>query len=81
MLRVWRTFDSCLWQATDTIPVTRMMNKSQIKQLESLGYEVKCPEWGGACDVKQVVAAAPPPPPPPVETPPPPAETPPPPEA
>ena len=51
--------------ATDTIPVTRMMNKQQIQQLEGLGYQVNCPSWGGACDVTKTVAAAPPPPPPP----------------
>ena len=49
----------------DTVPVTRMMNKQQIKELESLGFNVDCPSWGGACDVKAVRKPEPPPPPPP----------------
>ena len=49
----------------DTMPVTRMMTKSQIKELESLGFDVLCPDWGGACGIKPKAKSAPPPPPPP----------------
>ena len=65
--------------ADDSVPVTRMMTKSQIKQLEEAGFKLDCPEWGGACGVKEVPRrkGAPPPslPPPPPPSSPPPAET------
>ena len=35
----------------DTMPVTRMMGTDQIAKLESMGYKVKCPTWGGACEL------------------------------
>ena len=60
----------------DSLPVTRMMTRSQIKELEALGYKVECPSWGGACELNQVAASTPTPPsppPPPVEQTPPPA--------
>lgn len=49
----------------DAVPVTRMMTKSQIKELEAKGFVVSCPDWGGACEVKAAPPPAPPPPPPP----------------
>ena len=59
--------------ANENIPVTRMMTRVQMKELESLGFEISCPDWGGACSVKEVPKAVPPPlpppPPPPVEEP------------
>ena len=36
----------------DALPVTRMMNPEQVKQMEALGFKLNCPSWGGACEVK-----------------------------
>lgn len=55
--------------AGDSMPVTRMMTDVDIKKLESMGFVVECPSWGGACSVRQVTSrtvdpppSAPPPP-------------------
>ena len=39
--------------AGDALPVTRMLNAQQVKELESRGFELKCPSWGGACDIAE----------------------------
>ena len=36
----------------DALPVTRIMNAQQVEQLEAKGFKLKCPTWGGACEVK-----------------------------
>ena len=36
----------------DALPVTRIMNPEQVKQMEALGFKLNCPSWGGACEVK-----------------------------
>ena len=36
---------------SDVLPVTRLMGPQQVKELESLGFAVNCPAWGGACEV------------------------------
>ena len=49
----------------DTIPVTRMLGPNQISKLESMGFKLKCPTWGGACEVIEPPRSARAPPPPP----------------
>ena len=56
----------------DSVPVTRMMTRSQIQELETLGYNIDCPSWGGACEVNKVASS----PPPPIDETPPPASAP-----
>ena len=37
----------------DLVPVTRIMGAQQVKQLEAKGFALKCPKWGGACEIEQ----------------------------
>ena len=45
------------------IPVTRMLEKEQVKELEKAGFELDCPSWGGACSLKEKRGKKPGPPP------------------
>ena len=36
----------------DVVPVTRLMSPEQVKELEALGYSLKCPTWGGTCELR-----------------------------
>lgn len=33
----------------DELPVSRRLGPNQIKELESRGFMIKCPSWGGEC--------------------------------
>lgn len=37
----------------DLTKVTRMMGPQQVKELEAQGFVLKCPSWGGACEVEE----------------------------